>query len=483
VVPATAQVPSWWTNRLVLTTNPPNDFAAVNQGQLKWLAVQAAVEFSNSVPRFAVAGSNILSMVASFAPSNNYLAANVGQLKTVATPFYDFLWQYGLIDAYPVGAGSPYPWSGSTNAPNDYAPANGGQAKYLFSFDVGSALLSDTDGDGIPAWWEIQYGLDPRYGGEDGVVAWWKLDEGAGIDLYDATTNTNNGILYDGGTSAWADGIIGRGLFLNGVDAYAAVPDSATLRPDYLSVGLWIELAQPYVEGTLAFVSKLVPEGLAGYSLGYEEGDLVFTVCSSGANVLRYTYALEAGVPAHVVGTYSGTRQALYINGALVASANYDWGSGDGKVDQDANVLRLGAASGETPAMIFGGLLDDVRIYPGEWSSNQVKAIWELGADPDGDGISTLREFHASCSPIQSDTDGDGLSDGEELDLTHTSPTNKLDGAVLLEDARDRLELHWNMIFPTPLTFTNPPGSSADLNDIAAALGFLSTNLYRVGTP
>jgi hypothetical protein len=133
--------------------------------------------------------------------------------------------------------------------------------------------------------------------------------------------------------------------------------------------------------------------------------------------------------------------------------------------------------------MIFGGLLDDVRIYPGEWSSNQVKAIWELGADPDGDGISTLREFHASCSPIQSDTDGDGLSDGEELDLTHTSPTNKLDGAVLLEDARDRLELHWNMIFPTPLTFTNPPGSSADLNDIAAALGFLSTNLYRVGTP
>jgi hypothetical protein len=36
-----------------------------------------------------------------------------------------------------VGYTTNYPWSGQ---PNDYALANIGQAKYVFSFDVGSAM-------------------------------------------------------------------------------------------------------------------------------------------------------------------------------------------------------------------------------------------------------------------------------------------------------------------------------------------------------
>ena len=59
--------------------------------------------------------------------NNNYDAVNGGQLKGVAKPFYAFL----IANGYATN----YPWAASTNAPDDYAMANIGQAKYLFSFD------------------------------------------------------------------------------------------------------------------------------------------------------------------------------------------------------------------------------------------------------------------------------------------------------------------------------------------------------------
>lgn len=95
-------------------------------------------------------GSNVWALVASFSNTNNYRPVNLGQLKYVAQPFYD-----RLIE---VGYTTSYPWSDSINPPNDYALANIGQAKNVFSFD----LRLDSDGDGIPDWWELLYGLNPH---------------------------------------------------------------------------------------------------------------------------------------------------------------------------------------------------------------------------------------------------------------------------------------------------------------------------------
>ncbi|TAN38005.1 MAG: hypothetical protein EPN23_03385, partial [Verrucomicrobia bacterium] len=75
-----AQAPAWWTNRNVLNTNAvPNDFAAVNQGQVKWLATQAAAELDEDLQHIGGAGSNIAALVSRFSPTNNYLPVNLGQ--------------------------------------------------------------------------------------------------------------------------------------------------------------------------------------------------------------------------------------------------------------------------------------------------------------------------------------------------------------------------------------------------------------------
>src|SRR5262249_54499467 len=67
------------------------------------------------------------------------------------------------IYGYPVY----YPWLDSADASDDYAVANLGEAKFLFSFD----LQKDTDHDGIPDWWEFYRGLN-IYDPSDAPLDW-----------------------------------------------------------------------------------------------------------------------------------------------------------------------------------------------------------------------------------------------------------------------------------------------------------------------
>lgn len=147
-----ATVPVWWTNQGVIDTNAvSNDYAPVNQGQVKNMASHAWQEFRHKLTNDCSAISNL---VAGFSQTNNYFPANIGQLKTVALPFYDVLFVSGLTNGWPDGMTTgPYPWSDSTNSPQDFAMANIGQLKCLFSF----SLDVDADGNGLPDWWELFY--------------------------------------------------------------------------------------------------------------------------------------------------------------------------------------------------------------------------------------------------------------------------------------------------------------------------------------
>jgi RHS repeat-associated protein len=124
-----AGAPAWWTERGVL--NPAaaaDDYAAVNQGQVKNIAKQGYEEIKS---KLGSAGATLDSIWANPAAStDDYRAINLGQLKNVAKPFYDQL--------ISVGYTTQYPWAGSTAAADDYALANIGQVKNLFSFDLSS---------------------------------------------------------------------------------------------------------------------------------------------------------------------------------------------------------------------------------------------------------------------------------------------------------------------------------------------------------
>ena len=188
--------PRWWIERGVvdLHATVTNDFAAVNQGQLKWLAAKAAEELEANLRNGA--GSNITALIAGFAFSNLYAAANQGQVKCLARPFYERL--------IAEGCAAGFPWTPQTDDDADFAAANIGQAKFVFAFDL------DPDGDGLPDWWarenEALIAALPRDADADGDGATLVLEYRRRTDLFDIDSDAD-GIddLHDAAPMSAAD--------------------------------------------------------------------------------------------------------------------------------------------------------------------------------------------------------------------------------------------------------------------------------------
>jgi alpha-tubulin suppressor-like RCC1 family protein/pimeloyl-ACP methyl ester carboxylesterase len=123
--------PSRWSERGVLIEDAvSDDYALVNQGQLKNIATAAVAEMDAKLE--GGAGDELHSSISSWLTptpqTNDFAPANLGQLKAVAKPFYDRLIALGLIDFYP--------WLSALDPPDDFAVANLGQLKKLFSFEI-----------------------------------------------------------------------------------------------------------------------------------------------------------------------------------------------------------------------------------------------------------------------------------------------------------------------------------------------------------
>ena len=190
-----ASPPAWWSDsatKILDAENPAttaDNYAPANLGQLKNVAKQAKAHLDTKLPGGSGTAINIL--VSSFEPrsgqgytqeqidafiADNYAPVNLGQLKAVAKPFYDRLLAFSydtkanlIAHGFPTSWTSNYPWNPATAVSENYAPANIGQLKAVFCFD-----LSAPTGQ-LPVWWQQYYfghtGVD--LGGDpdsDGIV-------------------------------------------------------------------------------------------------------------------------------------------------------------------------------------------------------------------------------------------------------------------------------------------------------------------------
>lgn len=161
-----ADGPQWWKGRGVLNSGTAHDFYPVNQGQLKWVCVKAYDELQAKLP--SAGNTNILNVINVFPSGNNFRPVNLGMLKRIAQPFYVRLIEEGYA--------TNFPWAGKTA--HDYALANQGQLKMLFSFDLDGV---DSDADGMPDWFENLYGpLNPGDDpDEDGLTNLQEYQQGS----------------------------------------------------------------------------------------------------------------------------------------------------------------------------------------------------------------------------------------------------------------------------------------------------------------
>ncbi|MBB5353311.1 hypothetical protein HNR46_003567 [Haloferula luteola] len=210
---AQGQDPEWWTNweMPVLTGDSTNHHGPANLGQAK-LMVAAALE-ALRIERPDLATQVEAELIGANKPiptldppttqaaiEANYSPLNLGQLKSISTPFYDVLhnetttssWlDSELIHAQtkdPNDSSNHYPWTSSTADDANYGIANLGQLKAVFSLrlektpsgmsqswvDAQLARLAawgipltklrreeDYDGDGLTNYFEFLMGTDP----------------------------------------------------------------------------------------------------------------------------------------------------------------------------------------------------------------------------------------------------------------------------------------------------------------------------------
>jgi hypothetical protein len=178
-----AHYPAWWFERdVVMRTDtnvsnpawpthypPVDDYTAVNQGQLKHIAQQAHAELNARLP--GGAGTNLTALINNFTTNNNYDVVNIGQVKNVAEAFYNRLIEVQYV------TNSSMPWAGLTPV-DDYAVANAGQVKKLFSFD-----LTAPENE-LPEWWQRYYfgetGISPTADADnDGLTNLVEYEQGS----------------------------------------------------------------------------------------------------------------------------------------------------------------------------------------------------------------------------------------------------------------------------------------------------------------
>jgi len=178
--------PAWWSDTgnstaFIDGNATANNYAPLNVGQLKNVATKAKTYLDNKLSAVGGSGLDITVMVNGFSTNAtlDYQVANLGQLKAVAKPFYDRLLSIGYNTTlnlqnrgYAGNYTGLYPWNSTTSPAQNYEPANLGQLKMVFSFDLTSYLTVDTDGDGVPDYREVLfYGTNPNSNNTDGGSA------------------------------------------------------------------------------------------------------------------------------------------------------------------------------------------------------------------------------------------------------------------------------------------------------------------------
>jgi len=184
------------------------------------------------------------------------------------------------------------------------------------------------------------------------------MDEGMGTTAYDAAGHADDGIFS--GDPQWVSGRLGDyAIELDGNDTLAC-GNHASLNPTgAMSVEAWVRLTAPLADQDSFAAPIWKYGGNAGYYLEMcsawdpPVGATHFGLRDGGGS---FHGTREKGQPDdlgwhHIVGTFSGSVQKLYIDGVEEASSSWS-----GTIGVNTGTLQIGRGG-------FKGVLDEVAIY------------------------------------------------------------------------------------------------------------------------
>jgi len=229
------------------------------------------------------------------------------------------------------------------------------------------------------------------------VVGLWRFDEGSGTNVADSSGLGNNGTLQtdNGILPAWTPSMTGFGsalLFTNdgATHDYVNIPASGSLQIGQTPADAWSITAWAYEE------SNNVSDYLATYGriLVLDDGTALQLEAGASGDDQFYTWARAnsawqvgwgavsssvtplLGQWEHWAQVYDGTNLSLYLNGnqasggvastPITAALGYAGYQG---------AIHIGSELGQTADRNWAGMLDDVAVFNGALTQDQVRTV------------------------------------------------------------------------------------------------------------
>ena len=185
----------------------------------------------------------------------------------------------------------------------------------------------------------------------------------------------NNGTYSASGVTlnqtALAPAETNKAAAFNGSTGFVRVPPAVAFNAtNRVSLEAWIKPTSLPASG----VFRSVMTKAESYALQFNGPRLELTIIQSGTRRRLQTPSgvIVAGGTYHVVGTFDGTTQRLYVNGTQVASAALS-----GSATTNGNALMIGSWDGSSE--FFNGTIDEPAVYGAVLSATQVAAHYRAG--------------------------------------------------------------------------------------------------------
>jgi hypothetical protein len=168
-----------------------------------------------------------------------------------------------------------------------------------------------------------------------------------------STGTYRNGVVL--GAASLTSETTNKAATFDGMNDAVSVPSSTGLSPTAaITVEAWVRPSAKPAAGSFASVVTKAES----YSLQFNGPQLEFTTIRNGTRrrVQAPAAAVVAGGTYHVVGTFDGTTQRLYVNGVQVASGTFS-----GAVSANTSGVLIG--SWDATSEFLAGTIDDVAVF------------------------------------------------------------------------------------------------------------------------
>ena len=261
---------------------------------------------------------------------------------------------------------------------------------------------------------------DPGSCMTEGLVGHWSFEEGNGTTVYDASDYSNNGTFSTymaTSTNSWAGGTIplsggksgGGALQFDGDDDFIEVPYNASLNiTSAITVEAWVKPNTGYGQTFPRILQK-------------DDGKPIKWVLGAGSgafdtnlyiNSVQRQFTAVSTIPAnqwtHIMTTYDGTTNKIYINGVLdIQDSSYP-----GTIDSATGSLYFGDTGGGAGGGTrhYDGSVDEVRIYNRALSAEEIRYHYNRGKPV---GHWKLDEGSGSTTYDSTENNSDGTLYGE----------------------------------------------------------------------